>query len=351
MYIFIAINLVMIVAMNFCAYTAYLPSQDYPDVSYYGLLFPAFLVADLFFVPFWLVFKWKVAALPVAGALLCAGAVRTYCPLNIPFAAPEGSLKVLSYNVMSFGENKDVSWEENGIVQYILKSDADIVCLQEALKSDLAKGEEVFSTKYPYRVLYTTNENHLMCLSKYPLDSICNIDYPSKTNRSIVVHAIVGKDTIVVINNHLESYGLSSEDKDNYKSIIKNYDSPDENDSEEKYLDLSKKLAYRDSIRGLQTDSVAEYVENNNGKYMIVCGDFNSASISYTHHRLTQLLDDAYTRSGNGPGVSYNKSGMYFRIDNILVSPNITAYEAKVDNSISLSDHYPIICRVKLTKK
>ena len=64
--------------------------------------------------------------------------------------------------------------------------------------------------------------------------------------------------------------------------------------------------------------------------------------------RLAEELDDAYTRSGNGPGISYHLSGMYFRLDHIFVSPNIKAYGAKVDNTIQDSDHYPIYCFINL---
>ena len=39
---------------------------------------------------------------------------------------------------------------------------------------------------------------------------------------------------------------------------------------------------------------------------------------------------------------------MYFRIDNILISENITPYKAKVDKSIRESDHYPIFCSLEL---
>ena len=103
-----------------------------------------------------------------------------------------------------------------------------------------------------------------------------------------------------------------------------------------------------DSIRGMQVDSVAAFVAKNRGKHIVLCGDLNSTPISYVHHRLTEELDDAYTRSGNGVGISYHRSGMYFRIDHILVSPNIKAYGAKVDSAIKDSDHYPIYCFIKL---
>lgn len=348
MFIFIAINLLFVVAMIFCVYTSTLPPQLHPRLSYFGLMFPVFLVINLFFVLFWLVFKWKCMIVPVAGLLLCAQSIRTYYPLNVPVNPPEGCIKVLSYNVMHFGDHRNGSWEENPIVQYLRKSEADLICLQEATHS---KVNEVFATLedvYPYCSIERGPDSFVAFLSKYPILSSQKIEYESINNCSIVHEVAIGTDTIIVINNHLESYRLSPEDKEDYRSIIRNYKHPEENDSETKYKSLTEKLSMHDSIRGIQTDSVAKFIDRNKHRRMIVCGDFNSSPISYTHHRLTQYLNDAYTQSGNGSGTSYNQSGMYFRIDNILVSPNITAYGAMVDKSIKTSDHYPIFCFLKL---
>lgn len=349
--VFIAVNLFFIAAMNICAYTSVLPSQDYPQIAYWGLLFPVFLCVNIGFVLFWLIFKWKIVLLPLLGMLLCAPSIRTYIPLNIPQTPPAGCLKVLSYNTMSFGRDKSVPLAENQVFKYIKECDADIVCLQEAMKVYTDEASKMLKDVYPYNSLYLIADNYNACFSKYPILSSSKIDYPSDKNASYVYEILVGGDTLLVVNNHLESYRLTPEDKDDYKSIIKNYKTPEQNNSEIKYLSLIGKLPPVDSIRGIQADSVAAFVERNAGRYMIVCGDFNASPISYPHYRLTRCLNDAYTRSGNGPGISYNSSGMYFRIDNILISPNMTAYGAKVDNSISASDHYPIYAYVKLERK
>ena len=58
--IFMGLNLLVIVAMNICAYTSVLPPQEYPHVAYWGLLFPVFLIANVLFILFWLIFKWKI---------------------------------------------------------------------------------------------------------------------------------------------------------------------------------------------------------------------------------------------------------------------------------------------------
>ena len=79
---------------------------------------------------------------------------------------------------------------------------------------------------------------------------------------------------------------------------------------------------------------------------LLGAGDFNDGSISYTHRILTQELDDAFTQSGKGLGISYNLNKFYFRIDNILISSNLKAYNCTVDRSIKASDHYPIWCYI-----
>lgn len=351
MFIFIAINLVAIGALNFCAYTSWLPPQEYPHLSYFGLMFPVFLTIDVAFVLFWLIFKWKLVLLPVVGLVLCADSVRAYFPLNVGGTPPEGSIKVLSYNVMAFGEKKPSDWHENPILDYLLNSQADIICLQEAQKALVDNALDSIKQFYPYHHEELKTDNYMVCFSKFPINAVEEITYPSKTNHSYVYEISVGEDTLLVINNHLESYRLSSEDKNNYKSIIKNYQHPERNHSETKYQGLTEKVSLRDSIRGIQADSVAAFIERHEGQRILVCGDFNATPISYPHYRLTRLLDDAYTRSGNGPGISYNRSGMYFRIDHIMVTPNMTAYAAKVDASIKESDHYPIICFVKWEQK
>lgn len=345
--IFATINLLVIAGMNFCAYTSWLPPQEHPEYSYYGLMFPIFLAADALFILFWLIFKWKMVLLPIVGMLLCADSTRAYFPVNLPMEPPKGSLKILSYNVMGFGKDNQIAWEENPILNYLLTSEADIICLQEAQKRLIDNALDSITQFYPYHNAELKADNYMVCFSKFPIDSVREITYPSKTNHTYVYQIRVGADTLLVINNHLESYKLSMADKADYKSIIENYKHPERNNSESKYLGLTEKIATHDSVRGLQADSVAAFLHDNQHRNIVLCGDFNSSPISYVHHRLTDYLDDAYTRSGNGPGTSYNRSGMYFRIDHILVSPHIKSYGAQVDKSIAMSDHYPIFCFVK----
>lgn len=347
--IFVIINLIAILAMWFCAYTCTLHPTYHPNVSYFGLLFPAFLLVNVLFVFFWLVFKWKLTCIPLLGMLLCWGSIRTYCPINFKKDIPEGCIKVMSYNVMYFGgaQNDDAITDENAVINYILNSGADIVCVQEGVVSGRPKVKEMLSGTYPYIQEGVEHAHINVCFSKYPILDTEVIHYESQTNRSFAYKILVKNDTLLVVNNHFESYHLHAEEKTEYKDIIKH---PRNKENVNKYNRLTVILSAVNSIRGLQVDRVVEYVDSVPCKYKILCGDFNDSSLSYTHYRLTQNYKDAYTESGFGPGITFHDSGMYFRIDNILVSKNITSYQTKVDNSISESDHYPIVSHLFLNE-
>ena len=244
-------------------------------------------------------------------------------------------------------EKKD---EKNPILSYLADSKADIICLQEYNSTGNKKyltAEDIRKAlkAYPYRSIHNPEKggSQLACFSKFPILSARPIQYESTYNGSMQYTLKVNEDTITLINNHLESNKLTKEDKVIYEDMIKD---PDAKKVKTGLRQLIKKLAEASAIRSSQADSVASIIANSQYPTIIACGDFNDASISYTHRILTQQLDDAFTQSGRGLGISYNLNKLYFRIDNILISPNLKAYNCTVDRSIKDSDHYPIWCYI-----
>ena len=165
---------------------------------------------------------------------------------------------------------------------------------------------------YPYHRINVVGSgsgysNKIACYSKFPILSARVLNYTSNYNGSVLYELKLDEDTITLINNHLESNKLTKTDKDIYEDMLK---APEKE------------------------------------KVKIVCGDFNDTPISYTHRVIAQNLNDAFTQSGRGLGVSYNQNKFYFRIDNILISKNLQSYNCTVDQSIKESDHYPIWCYI-----
>lgn len=352
-----AVNAVFVAAFLLTAYSPYIQPAEHPIRSCLGLAFPIFLAANVCFLLFWLVVqRYRFALLPLAGMLLAYPQIRTYIPINLHTNhVPEGSLKILSYNVMAFDgcTKKD---GKNPILSYLQESGADILCLQEYSTSDAPHHlsqqdiERALKT-YPYHridKLGSAQSNRIACYSKHPILSARKLKGNSSYNGSVVYEIKVGPDTLTLINNHLESNKLTKEDKVVYESMLA---APERDKVESGTRLLLGKLAEASAIRAPQADAIAQTVRESVHPYVIVCGDFNDTPISYAHRVAGQGLDDAFTQSGQGFGISYNQNKFYFRIDHILVSRNMKTYNCTVDRSIKDSDHYPIWCYVSMQAK
>ena len=347
-WILLGINLCMVVLLLICAYSPYVDPVTYPVVSCAGLAFPAFLIVNLLFFIFWLVIYRRYALLSLLGLVCSIGAIRTYVPVN-PFAsdAPEGAIKVLSYNTMGFEHSRANTKENpNPVLEYLVNSNADIICLQEYIVGGALKRGEIDHAlrAYPYKHYYkVSNLNGLGCYSRFPILSAHPVEYASANNGSIAYEINVNGDTLLVVNNHLESNKLTARDKEVYRDMMKD---PDKDKVSHGSRLLIKKLAEASAIRAPQAVSIARLVADYKGDGVIVCGDFNDSPISYAHRVAGEKLNDAFVQSGNGFGISYNQNYFYFRIDHILLSKNFKSYRCTVDNSITSSDHYPIWCYI-----
>lgn len=349
-------NIGLSLFMVLCAYSPYVDPKFHPVWACVGMAFPIFLFAELAFLLYWLFVRWRLASIPFFTLLMCGSAVRTYIPFNgYENVLPDGCIKFLSYNTMAFANGISHKKDDpNPVLDYILTSEADIVCLQEYIvtggrnrlsKKDVAKALSV----YPYRVTMEigTNGNGLACYSRYPILSQKKLAYKSQYNGSAMYQLLIDGDTVVVINNHLESNKLTIQDKKAYYEMMT---SPPEKQKLKQGVSLIvSKLSEAMAIRAYQVDFVAHTIDSlcSKGRTVIACGDFNDTPISYTHKCLTEYLHSAFVQSGNGLGISYNQNGFYFRIDNILLSKNLRSYQCKVDNGVKCSDHYPIVSYLK----
>jgi len=322
--------------------------------SYLGLLFPFIWLTNLFFVAYWIFVRtWKCLLIGVCTMLLCWNPIRHYFPLHFSSAVveQENVIKVLTYNVMGFAYTDHSEKAPNAIVQYIAESGADIVCLQEYYVSrtsnrlTAAKLNKALNM-YPYSSLIQLKpfEWGLAVYSKYPIVASRKIDYRSNNNGSSIHQLQVNGKTLTLINNHLESFKLTSEDKSRYSDLIKGTVSDN--------LDglrgtIRQKLGPAYMIRARQARAVAAEIEKSQSDYLLVCGDFNDTPVSYAHRTIQGALLDAYAESGLGQGRTYNQNYFWFRIDHIMYSSNMEATNCTVDK-VKYSDHYPVWCYLKL---
>lgn len=349
-----SLNIVVIVLMATVGYAGSLNPTVHPTMATLTLAFPFFLFFNLCFLVFWLCVRWKWALLPIAGMVVCFQPVHKYMPVNIGSTNTDGAIKILSYNLGGFeggGGDKDmIESAATRIMDYLYNCDADIICLQEAAQGRVQNQlTDTLQEKYQYYCerIKPGGGDVLSVFSRYPILRATEVDYPSKGNITVAyLFNIQGQD-VVVVNNHLETNGLSLDDRANFVGLVEGNMTTTEAQGEGRML--FSKVSAAAAKRAPQAQAVQKFIENerSKGRSVIVCGDFNDNPLSYTVRTIGQGLTDCFVSTGCGPGWSYHKNMMLVRIDHIFCSDEWEPIDAQIDTKITASDHYPIYCWFK----
>ena len=343
-------NVATIVLMLAAGYSDHISPASHPQAAPLGMTFPIFLLANMLFLFFWLLFKWRRAWIPIVGYLLAYVPISIYMPLNRPGDTAEATLKLVSWNVCTYGGNYKYDDGFQPVVEYLMKQDADIVCLQEDVDTWRRYVFQKYQEKYPYNdttVFYHTDigMNGVGIHSRYPILRKERIVYESERNGSVAYYLKVGSDTLLVINNHLEGTHLSDEERSRYRDMLNGEMERDTARAES--VHLADKLGQTAAKRAVQAETVHRYVQSHRQYPTIVCGDFNDNPVSYSRRTIADGLTDCFRAKGNGLGLSYFQKGFYFRIDHILCSDDYEPVKCIVDAKIDCSDHFPIVCWLK----
>lgn len=344
-------NIATIVVLLLVGYSDRLNPTDHPMLSTVGMTFPFFLLANMGFLFFWLVFKWSRVWVPVAGFFLAYVPISIYMPIHPAQDVPEGAVKLISYNVCCYGGNYKYEDGFGKVAEYLRDQQPDIVCVQEDADTWRRYVFQEYAKFLPYNdtlILVNNNLtiNALGIHTRYPIVKRERLAYESKGNGSGAWWLQVGDDTLIVVNNHFESCHLTKEDRRQYRQLIKG-EIPRDSVRAESQL-LLVKLAEANAKRAAQIRKVKQYVEEHSAYPIIVCGDFNDNPISYSRHEMAKGLTDCFVSTGRGIGLSYNQKAFSFRIDHIFCSKDIQPYNCQIDNKMDASDHYPVLCWLKI---
>lgn len=250
------------------------------------------------------------------------------------------TLKVMTYNThaMMIGEKLAAKKE---MLQYINNQGADVVCLQEVLvyknpaRLTLPALREAMSnypyTYYDFKRYNSHRQFGNVVFSRYPLTNKNTIRYESKSNISSQCDVLVGKDTIRLIVNHLESYGLEKGDLQ-FDTLSM---------AEIKNSSLVHKLQHAGKLRHQQAREVKRSIRKS--PYPVIAvGDFNAIPLSYVYWKIKFGLRDCFLESSFGElGNTIKKGPLGIRIDYILCSRKLTPIQCKVDK-VPYSDHFPV---------
>ena len=344
-------NVATVVVMLLVGYSDRLDPTDHPMLSIVGMAFPFFLLVNMAFLLFWLIFKWTRAWVPFVGFVIAYVPISIYMPLHTSQEVPEGAIKLVSYNVCTYGGNYKYEDGFEKVRDYLQEQQADIVCLQEDVDTWRRYVLREYARILPYNdtVVISSSEQTFNALGihiRFPIVKRERIVYPSLANGSVAWWLKVGEDTLIVVNNHFESCHLTKEDRVQYRHIIKGEMPRDSLRTESTMLLV--KLAEANAKRASQIRVVKDYVEEHADHPIIVCGDFNDNPISYSRHTMGEVLTDCFVTTGRGIGLSYNQKAFSFRIDHIFCSKDIQPYNCQIDEKMDASDHNPVICWLKI---
>ena len=343
-----------------CVALTFVSPDAIPRLSLLTLAFPVFLAVEVLFLLFWLLFYARLAWVPVVGLVVVGGYILDYCPLRLPAETDgtDSALTVISYNVGGMSDKE----QRAELLSFLGTADADIVCLQElsghfienhrkweALREILGIMRPI--KKQPGAVLkskyatVTLQSGSVAILSRRPfLSDTLHISFPTRSNSSFACLIDLDGDSLLVVNNHLESNHLSEEEKSEYAHTITD---PHRQTIKSSSRMLVGKLSEAAGYRGAQADSVCAFIARYAGHPTIVCGDLNETPISYVYQQFDRHLVSAYREAGVGPGFSYSRRSFPVRIDHLFHSPHWTCTAYRIDRTISVSDHYPLIVRLR----
>ena len=77
---------------------------------------------------------------------------------------------------------------------------------------------------YPYKNYHKISDQQFGYYSRFPILSAHPVKYASLNNGSIAYKIKVNGDTLLVVNNHLESNKLTEKDKEVYREMMKDPD-------------------------------------------------------------------------------------------------------------------------------
>ena len=319
--------------------------------SLVGLVAPIIYMVAIASTLYWIVrWRWRMFIFTALFVALGWPHISLYYKMRIgkEYGSPRyerGNIKILSYNIRFF---KDESWQINttdSILSLIKRENPDIITLQEFPKS----GDEHDKTlrelsKYHTAQINGQYDDGIICLSKFRIIRSDSISGFCGTAKGLWADLKINEDTVRIYNLHLQTTSINSEERD-YIDNGRFLETADSGHIS-KFKDMAQRLYENSCTRSHQVDAVRHDMEH--CPYpVIICGDFNDVPMSYAYRTAASGLIDTFSEQGNGYVHTFNGFFDLLRIDYILVSKQFETLSYDV-LPIDVSDHYPVMARVKL---
>ena len=135
---FIFCNIALSVCMLLLYFITVLPASVSWIVNLFALLFPFFLILQLFFLVFWLIAKRKLAFIPIITLLLCIeliGSFFGFHPESKTKPADTSTFRVATWNAHLFNFFENQGFLDHGMLQEAKNFKADVLAVQDLVFS------------------------------------------------------------------------------------------------------------------------------------------------------------------------------------------------------------------------
>ncbi|MBO4577985.1 MAG: endonuclease/exonuclease/phosphatase family protein [Paludibacteraceae bacterium] len=352
--------------------TVYMPPSVLPIPAWFGLAFGWLLAAEIILGLALLFTKHRRWSWLTLVMVLVSAAPITYSvshgALFFPKHELPNSFTLMSYNTHLM--DKAAKPKQNRIIQYILRTQPDVVCLQEVevhkssdylTLSELREALNIYPyTYFDFKIYNSRRQYGNAVFSRYPLVGKHTLRYESKGNITSVCDILLpnqksnipnqksSTDTLRLYINHLESNRVS------LGSLAPTLSEAEKVMHELSYT--SDRMEKASELRIRQAKALRDDVARSPYPVLVV-GDMNTTPVSYTYRVLQSNLRDAFLESSNGNlGYTLTKKAgngslsrhlrLGVRIDYILHSKDLRATDFDTQQ-VDYSDHYPIITTIR----
>jgi len=322
-HVFLVFHILLIILLLSTFANAWVAPNYFSKLNLLSLAFPYLIILHLLFTIIWFFKQKKIAVAFLLSTFIFYNPVRRWVNFTPQQTANshQNDIKVSTFNV-KYGSS---GWPT--VKKYITDQNADIILVQEkdtstALRKDMVKYTSVI-LKTKHKILRQGD--------------LINDD--SKGNSFYADIDIDGK-IIRVINVYLEPFRLN-------KNMLGMQDENHSKEEKNKMAALFSRLIPTFKTHEEQVKKIRKAVDRSPYP-VILAGDFNSVPNSWEYYHLGENLDDAFVAAGNGSSTSFHDYKFPLRIDYIFTSKSITPLNYKVDYSVKLSDHYPVIAEFLL---
>jgi len=312
-----AVILILLLATSL---NALVPPKKFPYLNLLSLAFPVLMILNILLCLWWIIRGKKRAIFFLAVSLLLIKPTGRWLNWQ-PKSDEKANLKVVSLNI------KSGDWGREKVYEYLKNQNADIVFGQEY-------GEEYDVPGYPNKAV----DYQIVAInSKFKIIKTEKIATSGNGNSFYADIEINGK-VIRCINLYLTPFAFD-------KKKVKPSEDLETNKTKMRYI--LKRLVPTFKAHQPEVADIQRAVLDSPYP-VLLAGDFNAVPNSYEYYQVYSVLEDAFVKVGRGSATSFHDYKFPIRIDYFFSSKEIEPISYRVDRSLKLSDHFPVIATFKV---